>query len=72
MLSTLTIISLVATIVVRTASPGNYFRYPLTFVVSFGVIASMTGIWLFNRKLRPVKAFLSPCLYLFFMLAGAR
>jgi cytochrome d ubiquinol oxidase subunit II len=71
MLSTLTIISLVATIVVRPASLDNYFRYPLTFVVPVGVIASMAGIWLFNRKLQPVKAFLSSCLYLFFMLAGA-
>jgi cytochrome d ubiquinol oxidase subunit II len=71
MLSTLTITSLVATIVVRPASLDNYFPYPLTFVVPVGVIASMAGIWLFNRKLQPVKAFLSSCLYLFFMLAGA-
>jgi cytochrome d ubiquinol oxidase subunit II len=71
MLSTLTITSLVATIVVRPASLDNYFHYPLTFVVPVGVIASMAGIWLFNRKLQPVKAFLSSCLYLFFMLAGA-
>jgi cytochrome d ubiquinol oxidase subunit II len=31
----------------------------------------MTGVWLFNRKLQPGKAFLSSSLYLFFMLAGA-
>jgi cytochrome d ubiquinol oxidase subunit II len=61
MLSTLTITSLVATIVVRPASLDNYFHYPLTFVVPVGVIASMAGIWLFNRKLQPVKAFLSSC-----------
>jgi cytochrome d ubiquinol oxidase subunit II len=71
LLSTLTIISLIATIVVRPASLDNYFRYPLTFVVPVGVIASMTGIWIFNRKLQPVTAFLSSCLYLFFMLTGA-
>ncbi len=71
LLSTLTIISLIATIVVRPASLDNYFRYPFTFVVPVGVIASMAGIWLFNRKLQPVTAFLSSCLYLFFMLAGA-
>ena len=71
MLSALTIVSLVATILVRPASLDNYFRYPLTFVVPVGVIASMTGVWLFNRKFQPLKAFLSSCLYLFFMLAGA-
>jgi len=71
MLSTLTIVSLIATIVVRPASLDNYFRYPFTFVVPVGVIASMTGIWLLNRKFQPVKAFLCSCLYLFFMLAGA-
>ncbi len=34
-------------------------------------LASLAGIWLFNRAAHPVKAFLSSCLYLFFMLAGA-
>jgi len=71
MLASLTTISLVATIFVRPASLDNYFRYPFTFVVPVGVIASMTGIWLLNRKFQPVKAFLCSCLYLFFMLAGA-
>jgi cytochrome bd ubiquinol oxidase subunit II len=53
---------------------NNYFNYPLTFVVPIGVIASLGGIWWFNRSPRrpqPVKAFLSSCVYLFFMLAGA-
>jgi hypothetical protein len=36
-----------------------------------GVVASLAALWLFNRKAQPVKAFLSSCLYLFFMLAGA-
>jgi cytochrome d ubiquinol oxidase subunit II len=36
-----------------------------------GVVAALVGIWLFNRTEQPVKAFLSSCLYLFFMLAGA-
>jgi cytochrome d ubiquinol oxidase subunit II len=31
----------------------------------------MAGIWLLNRNAQPVKAFLSSCLYLFFMLSGA-
>ena len=71
MLASLTTISLVATIFVRPASLDNYFHYPLTFVVPFGVIASMTAVWLFNRGGQVVRAFLSSCVYLFFMLAGA-
>jgi cytochrome bd ubiquinol oxidase subunit II len=67
----LTLVSLAATIAVRPASLDNYFNCPATFVVPVGVIASLTAIWLFNRKTQPVKAFLSSCLYLFFMLAGA-
>ena len=70
-LAALTVVSLTATIIVRPASLNNYFKYPFTFVVPFGVIASMAGIWLLNRYAQPVKAFLSSCLYLFFMLAGA-
>jgi cytochrome d ubiquinol oxidase subunit II len=71
LLAALTVVSLVATIVVRPVSLNNYFNYPFTFVVPVGVVASMVGVWLFNRGAQPVKAFLSSCLYLFFMLAGA-
>ena len=67
----LTLISLAATIAVRPASLNNYFNYPVTFIVPVGVVASLAGIWLLNRANQPVKAFLSSCLYLFFMLAGA-
>ena len=67
----LTIASLVATIAVRPASLNNYHQYPVTFIVPVGVLAALTGIWWFNRSGKPVKAFLSSSLYLFFMLAGA-
>ena len=70
-LAVLTVISLGATIHVRPASLDNYFNYPFTVVVPVGVVASLAGIWLLNRNAQPVKAFLSSCLYLFFMLAGA-
>jgi cytochrome d ubiquinol oxidase subunit II len=72
-LGTLTVISLGATIAVRPASLDNYFKTPVTFVVPVGVIASLVGIWYFNRlaQSQPVKAFLCSCSYLFFMLAGA-
>lgn len=71
LLAALTVVSLIATIAVRPASLDNYFQYPITFIVPIGVVASMTGIWVLNSKAQPVKAFLSSCLYLFFMLAGA-
>jgi cytochrome d ubiquinol oxidase subunit II len=67
----LTIVSLIATIAVRPASLDNYHHYPITFIVPIGVLASLAGIWWFNRNQQPVKAFLYSCLYLFFMLAGA-
>jgi len=70
----LTLVSLAATVAVRPVSLNNYFSYPATFIVPIGVVASLAGIFLFNRSPRnpqPVKAFLSSCLYLFFMLAGA-
>jgi cytochrome bd ubiquinol oxidase subunit II len=70
-LSALTLVSLAATIAVRPVSLNNYFNYPATFIVPAGVVASLAAIWLFNRKALPVRAFLSSCLYLFFMLAGA-
>jgi cytochrome d ubiquinol oxidase subunit II len=67
----LTAVSLAATIAVRPASLYNYFNYPATFIVPVGVVASLTGVWLFNRMAQPMKAFLCSGLYLFFMLAGA-
>ena len=70
-LAAVTLISLGATIHVRPASFDNYFNHPLTFIVPLGVFASLVGIGLFNRQGRPLAAFLSSCVYLFFMLAGA-
>lgn len=67
----LTLVSLLATIAVRPSSLDNYFHYPGTFIIPAGVIACLAGIWMFNRRGQSVKAFLSSCGYLFFMLAGA-
>jgi cytochrome d ubiquinol oxidase subunit II len=67
----LTLVSLAATIAVRPVSLNNYYEYPVTFIVPFGVVASLAAIWFFNRNSHPVKAFLSSCGYLFLMLAGA-
>ena len=71
LLALLTVVSLIATVAVRPATLNNYFNVPVTFIVPVGVIASLAGIWLLNRKGQPLKAFLCSCLYLFFMLAGA-
>ncbi|MDR3773783.1 MAG: cytochrome d ubiquinol oxidase subunit II [Terracidiphilus sp.] len=70
----LTLASLGATITVRPASLDNYFKYPSTFIIPAGVVASLACIWIFNRsplRPQPLKAFLASCFYLFFMLAGA-
>jgi cytochrome d ubiquinol oxidase subunit II len=69
--SALTLVSLWATIAVRPSSLQNYYDYPFTFIIPVGVVVSLTAIWYFNRAAQPLKAFLSSCLYLFFMLAGA-
>ncbi len=67
----LTVVSLFATVAVRPAMLNNYATYPFTYIVPAGVVASLAGIWLFNRKGAPLKAFLSSVMYLFLMLAGA-
>ena len=67
----LTLASLIATVAVRPVSLNNYFQYPATFVIPFGVVGSLAAIWVLNRNDRPVGAFLSSCSYLFFMLVGA-
>ncbi|HUA98642.1 MAG TPA: cytochrome d ubiquinol oxidase subunit II [Terracidiphilus sp.] len=67
----LTLVSLFATMAVRPSSLDNYVHYPVTFIVPAGVVASLAGIWIWNRGQQPVKAFLASCFYLFFMLAGA-
>jgi cytochrome d ubiquinol oxidase subunit II len=67
----LTVVSLIATISIRPHSLDNYYRYPFTFVVPVGVVASLIAVRLWNQRSEPVKAFLASCAYLFFMLAGA-
>jgi len=67
----LTAVSLLATMNVRPQSLDNYNLHPITFVIPVGVVGSLAGVWIFNRKLQAVSAFLCSSLYLFFMLAGA-
>ena len=70
-LALLTIVSLLATIRVQPSSLANYLAYPITFLLPAGVVASLGGIWFFNRVASPVRAFLCSCLYLVLMLVGA-
>ena len=67
----LTIVSLVATIGVRPQTLDNYYRYPFTFVVPAGVVASLLAIRIWNQRAQPARAFIASCCYLFLMLAGA-
>ena len=67
----LSVVSLIATMNIRPESLSNYFDHSFTFVIPVGVVASLVGLWIFNRKLQPRSAFLCSCFYLFFMLAGA-
>jgi cytochrome d ubiquinol oxidase subunit II len=66
----LTIVSLVATIGVRPQMLNNYYRYPFTFIVPAGVVASLIGIRIWNKRVDPVKDFIASCCYLFFSWRG--
>jgi len=67
----LTAVSLAATIAVRPSSLDNYFQHPVAFIVPLGVVGSLAAILVWSRNESALKAFLSSCFYLFFMLAGA-
>jgi cytochrome bd ubiquinol oxidase subunit II len=67
----LTPASLAATLTVRPQGLENYTAFPPAFVIPAAVGAGLFGAYYFNRIARPLAAFLSSCLYLFSMLAGA-
>jgi cytochrome d ubiquinol oxidase subunit II len=67
----ITIISLVATIAVRSDALTNYYAYPLAFVVPVCVLGSLGGIFYFSRQKSDRWAFASSCVYLVSMLVGA-
>jgi cytochrome d ubiquinol oxidase subunit II len=66
-----TIVSLVATLLIRPELLDNYKRFPLLFAIPLIVIASLAAILHFNRIANERLAFLSSCVYLAFMLVGA-
>jgi cytochrome bd ubiquinol oxidase subunit II len=67
----LTIVSLVATMVVRPSTLINYQRFPVAYLIPVGVIASLVAIPWYSRRERDLHAFLASCAYLALMLGGA-
>jgi len=67
----ITLVSLPATMIVRPTTLDNYKHYPVLFAIPLFVVISLAGIKLFASKAQDLKAFLSSCLYLVFMLVGA-
>lgn len=67
----LTVVSLIATVVVRASMLTNYTRYPIAFVVPLMVVLSLAGMFIFSTRRNDWRAFLCSCLYLFSMLVGA-
>ena len=67
----ITVVSLVATIFVRPTSLEHYRAHPVSFAVPVLVILSLAGMRFFSERQDELRAFLSSCLYLAFMLVGA-
>ncbi|MGH9545378.1 MAG: cytochrome d ubiquinol oxidase subunit II [Terriglobales bacterium] len=67
----ITVVSLIATISVRSDALVNYYSYPLAFAIPVAVLASLGGMFYFCRRLADGKAFASSCVYLSTMLVGA-
>lgn len=65
------ILSLIATLYVRPDTLTNYQTYPVGYLIPILVIASLFGIFVFNAKKQDRNAFLSSCLFLASMMAGA-
>jgi cytochrome bd ubiquinol oxidase subunit II len=67
----MTIISLVATIAVRSDALTNYYSYPVAFAIPLFVLGSLGGMLYFSRQKADRRAFASSCVYLSSMLVGA-
>lgn len=70
-LCVITIVSLIATIVVRPSTLDNYRAYPIAFVIPALVVLSLAAIKIFAVRKNALAAFLSSSLYLVMMLVGA-
>jgi cytochrome d ubiquinol oxidase subunit II len=67
----ITVVSLVATIAVRSDALANYSAFPLAYAVPVVVLGSLGGMLYFCRGKSDRKAFISSCIYLAAMLVGA-
>ena len=70
-LFSITVISLIATVAVRTDTLVNYQLFPLAFGIPLAVLGSLAGILYFCRRDSDHKAFACSCVYLAAMLVGA-
>ena len=70
-LCAITVVSLIATVLVRRSTLDNYNNYPILFAIPVLVVSSLIGIRTFSARGEHFKAFLSSCLYLTMMLVGA-
>ncbi|HWC17847.1 MAG TPA: cytochrome d ubiquinol oxidase subunit II [Terriglobales bacterium] len=71
LLVALTVISCVATIIVRPQTTRNYTEHPIGFVIPVVVATGLVAMLFANRAGNDRRAFLSSCAYLSSMLAGA-
>jgi len=67
----ITVVSLIATIAVRSDTLTNYYAYPVAFVIPAAVLVSLGGMLYFCRREADRKAFISSCAYLVSMMVGA-
>lgn len=71
LLIAITVVSLIATIAVRSDTLTNYYAYPVAFVIPAAVLTSLGGMFYFCRHDADRKAFASSCVYLVAMMVGA-
>jgi cytochrome d ubiquinol oxidase subunit II len=70
-LTVLTIVSLVATIIVRPSALVSYRALPVLFVIPVLVVGSLIAVRWYTHKAQPLGAFLASSLFLVVMLVGA-
>jgi cytochrome d ubiquinol oxidase subunit II len=67
----LTIISLIATMIVRPQTLINYTAHPIAYVIPAGVVGSLLALFFFSRHRKDKRAFTASAVYLALMMVGA-
>jgi cytochrome d ubiquinol oxidase subunit II len=70
-LCVITVISLVATILVRPTGLDHYKAHPVSFAIPVLVVLSLAAMKVFTTRRKAFRAFLSSCLFLTILLVGA-